>query len=222
VPDRELVNICFHGVGTPERELEPGEARYWVASEQFQSILEEIAGWPAVRISFDDGNASDLEIGLDALRQRNLRATFFVLAGRLGAPGSLDDDSVRELHEAGMTIGTHGMDHKPWRDMDAVTSRRELVEARQHLSDLIGVSIDDVALPLGRYDRRLLSDLRRLRYTAVYTSDRRPARLGSWLQPRFSVRDADNAQTLRACVADSRSPYRRARLETVGWVKRLR
>ena len=47
-----------------------------------------------MRISFDDGNASDLEIGLPALLERGLTATFFVLAGRLGRPGSLDADEV--------------------------------------------------------------------------------------------------------------------------------
>ena len=74
VADR-LLNICFHGIGTPGRALEPGEDRYWITSDEFHRILDEIATWPSTRISFDDGNASDLEIGLPALVERGLTAT---------------------------------------------------------------------------------------------------------------------------------------------------
>ena len=115
----DMLNICFHGIGTPRRELEPGESAYWVDTDRCLRILDEIATWPSVRISFDDANASDVQIGLPALIERSLDAQFFVLAGRLGAPGSLDVDDVRELVHHGMVIGTHGMSHRPWRGMNS-------------------------------------------------------------------------------------------------------
>ena len=30
-----IVNVCFHGIGTPDRELEPGEDKYWISTELF-------------------------------------------------------------------------------------------------------------------------------------------------------------------------------------------
>ena len=51
-----------------------------------------------MRLSFDDGNSSDVEIALPALRERGLPRRFFVVAGRLDRPGSLSRDDVRELH----------------------------------------------------------------------------------------------------------------------------
>ena len=107
------LNICFHGIGSPARDLEDGEAPYWVGRETFLRVLDEVATWPRVALSFDDGNASDIEIGLPALKDRGLQATFFVLAARLDQPGSLSRDAVRELHTAGMTMGSHGMDAPP-------------------------------------------------------------------------------------------------------------
>ena len=77
-------NICFHGIGTPKRELEPGEGRYWISVDAFLAMLDVLARRPGVRISFDDGNRSDFDVALDALRARGLSATFFVVAGRLG------------------------------------------------------------------------------------------------------------------------------------------
>jgi hypothetical protein len=137
--DDHVINVCFHGVGKPTRELEPGEAGYWISEDQFNRILDEVVTWPAVRLSFDDGNTSDLEIALPALLERGLRADFFALAGRLDMPGALDPDGVRELHRYGMRIGTHGMRHRSWRGMDADTSHDELVAARDALGQrLVG------------------------------------------------------------------------------------
>jgi peptidoglycan/xylan/chitin deacetylase (PgdA/CDA1 family) len=217
-----MLNICFHGIGTPRRSLSPGESRYWITSDEFHRILDEVASWPHVRISFDDGNLSDVEIGLDALVQRGLTATFFVLAGRLLVPGSLNESDIHELLRNHMTIGTHGMDHRPWRGMAHDVRNRELVEARCRIADVVGAPIDEAALPLGRYDRKLLADLRRLGYAAVHTSDRRAAHLGSWLQPRFSVRSDDTPQTMRESVLKPPPWPLRMKLEAKGVAKRLR
>ena len=217
-----VINVCFHGIGTPRRELEPGEDEYWVGTDTFLAILDELTTWPSVRLSFDDGNASDVEIGLPALVERGLPADFFVLAGRLGAPGSLDGRAVRRLREHGMTIGSHGMAHRPWRGLDPAARREEFVVARECLASAAGAEVDLAACPLGRYDRRVLADLRRLGYRRVYTSDRRPARSSAWLQPRYSVRHDDTPGSLRAGVLATPPLPRRVRLSTTGLVKRLR
>jgi peptidoglycan/xylan/chitin deacetylase (PgdA/CDA1 family) len=220
--DHRIINVCFHGIGTPGRDMEPGEDRYWITAELFHRVLDEVMTWPAVRISFDDGNASDVEIGLPALRQRRLHADFFVLAGRLGAAGSLDEDAVRELRCHGMGIGTHGMRHRSWRGMDPETRREELVTARERLAEVAGGGVDDAACPLGRYDRGLLAHLRGLGYRQVFTSDRRPARRDGWLQPRFSVRCDDTPRALRAAALEPAPLTYRIRSTAVGFVKRWR
>jgi peptidoglycan/xylan/chitin deacetylase (PgdA/CDA1 family) len=218
----ELLNVCFHGIGTPRRELEPGEDAYWIDTARFLGILDEIATWPSVQISFDDANASDAQIALPGLVERGLKAQFFLLAGRLGTQGSLGVDDVRELTARGMTIGSHGMFHRPWPKMSPAAREAELVEARRQIGAAAGVLVTDAACPLGRYDRQLLADLRRLGYRRVYTSDRRPARPDGWLQPRFSVRREDTPESLRAAMHTRPGLPLRARRNVVGLVKRLR
>jgi peptidoglycan/xylan/chitin deacetylase (PgdA/CDA1 family) len=222
VSPRFVHNICFHGIGTPKRELEPGEGRYWISVDAFLAMLDVLVARPRVGISFDDGNASDLDIALDALRARGLSATFFVVAGRLGAPGSLGAEGLRELDRAGMTIGTHGMEHRPWRGLAAADLERELVAARARIADAIGRPVDEAALPLGAYDRRVLGALRRLGYTRVHTSDRRVARVEEWLQPRFSVVDTDTAETLETDMLATPSRARAVWDQARERVKRLR
>jgi peptidoglycan/xylan/chitin deacetylase (PgdA/CDA1 family) len=214
-------NICFHGIGTPRRELEPGEDAYWIDADRYLRILDEIAAWSSVRISFDDANASDVQIGLPALVERGLTAQFFVLAGRLGAPGSLASGDVRQLASEGMTIGTHGMSHISWRGMDQATRTAELVDARQQIEEAADSVVTEAACPMGQYDRRVLSDLRHLNYRRVYTSDRQVARQDAWLQPRFSVRRDDSPESLRAALS-SPSLGHRTRNSVVGLIKRWR
>ena len=214
--------ICFHGIGTPGREIEPGEARYWIAADAFLGMLDVLVACPAVRISFDDGNASDVEVAFEALRKRRLTASFFVLAGRLGSAGSLDAEALRELDRAGMTVGTHGMDHRPWPGLSARDRECELVEARAHIADAVGHAVDEAAVPLGAYDRRLLTELRRLGYRKVHTSDGRAARAGAWLQPRISVVSTDTPDSLKQQLLETPSRGKLAWLAAKGRIKRLR
>lgn len=216
-----IVNLCFHGIGSSIREREKGESGYWVTESTFLGILDVVAGNPRVRLSFDDGNRSDVEIALPALRERGLHASFFALAGRLDESASLSPADLRTLRAAGMTIGSHGWNHVPWRRLGEPEARRELVDARAALAEASGGAIDDAALPLGRYDRRLLRRLARLGYRTVYTSDRFPARTATWLQSRYSATAADSAESVRSLL--TRPPgVSELRVLASSAVKRLR
>jgi peptidoglycan/xylan/chitin deacetylase (PgdA/CDA1 family) len=181
------INLTFHGIGTPERPLEPGEERFWLDLDRFESVLDSVVGRSDVGITFDDGNVSDVEHALPQLRRRSLTATFFVVAGRVGAPGFLDQGGVRALAEAGMGIGCHGMRHRPWRGLDDRALWDEVVEARRQLEEVVGRPVIEAACPFGAYDRRVLRFLRTHGYRRAYTSDRGTAEVGDWIQARNTV-----------------------------------
>lgn len=215
------INVCFHGIGTCTTEREPGESRYWMARETFLEVLDAVQELSYVRLSFDDGNKSDLEIALPALRDRGLTATFFALAGRLEDPVSLSAADLRELRAAGMTVGSHGWHHVPWRGLTDVEARRELVDAREALEEASGAPVTTAALPLGRYDRATLRRLRQAGYQSVFTSDRFPARDSSWLQARYSVTSDDAAMSVHN-IARRRPGRLEARNLLASSIKRLR
>ncbi|WP_205244993.1 polysaccharide deacetylase family protein [Diaminobutyricibacter tongyongensis] len=215
------INICFHGIGDSSREREAGGERYWIERDVFLAVLDEVRERPDVRLSFDDGNVSDIETGLPALVERGLHATFFPIAGRLEESHSLNPSDLRALRAAGMEIGTHGWAHVPWRGLNTQEQQRELVDAREALAEASGGRIDDAALPLGRYDRRLLAQLRHREYRTVFSSDRYPARSSAWLQPRYSLTAADTVATVRHLITD-RARLADLRSRTRSAVKRLR
>jgi peptidoglycan/xylan/chitin deacetylase (PgdA/CDA1 family) len=222
VSPSELVNICVHGIGKPGRPLEPGEHDYWVDEPQFVDILDAVATVDGVRLSFDDGNRSDVDVALAALVDRDLQATFYIIAGRLEQPGSLGAADLRTLLDSGMTIGSHGMNHVPWRALPPEIMRDELLTARRVIEEAGECRVEVASLPLGRYDRGVLRELRRTGYAQVSTSDRRLAQEGAWLQHRFSLHVRDTPESVLAAVAAARRRPKRLRRAAVGVVKRWR
>ncbi|MEU0571008.1 polysaccharide deacetylase family protein [Nonomuraea sp. NPDC005983] len=187
-----IVNLTVHGIGETTRQLDPGEDATWVSVAQFEQVLDAVAGRPGIRITFDDGNASDVEIALPRLLERGLTAEFFVLAGLLGKPGRLTRDGVRELAKAGMPVGSHGWAHRDWRRIDERAAVQELADAHRVIADLTGQPVSRVAIPFGSYDRRVLRRLRHAGVTRAYTSDSGRADPDAWLQARNSlVHDLD-------------------------------
>jgi peptidoglycan/xylan/chitin deacetylase (PgdA/CDA1 family) len=192
-----------------------------VSEALFLRLVDRLAGEPAVELSFDDGNRSDVATALPALVERGLTGRFFPLAGRLRTRGSLDPADLRALVAAGMTLGSHGMDHIPWRRLDAATRHREFTVAREALAEAAGAAISEVALPFGQYDRATLLGLRRRGYRHAFSSDRLRVDPTLWFQPRFSVHQGDTVDTV---VGHLRRTSRRQELLTrakIG-VKRLR
>ncbi len=224
---RWSINVTVHGIGRPARPLDDGEDEIWISVEQFEGLLDAAVGRPDVTVTFDDGNLSDLEIGLPRLLERGLRGRFFVPAGLLGEPGRLDAADVRELVGAGMVVGSHGWAHRDWRALDweppgAKEVEEEMVDARRHLARLTGSDVSEVAVPFGSYDRHVMRTLRRTGVTRMYTSDGGWARRGAWLQARTSIRADDGPDWPQRVMVDRPSLGERARARVVGLAKRLR
>lgn len=217
-----IVGICFHGVGTPSASLDREAQEYYVSEDLFHAVLDEVARRPWVQLTFDDGYASDVDVALPALLDRGLTATFFPLAGMLGQPGYLSSDGVRELAAAGMTVGSHGMRHQSWRGLDPESAHQEFTVARSLIGTAAQAPVAAAACPFGSYDRTVLSALRRHGYTQVFTSDRRRARAGAWLQPRYSIKQGDTAGSVRADILAPRPVTERLRCAAAARVKAWR
>jgi peptidoglycan/xylan/chitin deacetylase (PgdA/CDA1 family) len=218
----EVINLTVHGIGPTSRELDPGEDMTWVGAEQFEQMLDAVVGRQDVRITFDDGNASDVEIALPRLLERGLTGEFYVLAGRLGEPGRLTPDGVRELVRAGMVVGSHGWAHRDWRQINSEEAAQEITGANRLLSELTGKIVSRVAIPFGSYDRHVLRRLREAGMARAYTSDGGPARAESWLQARNSLRHDFDAGWIRRILDGRPSLQTRARRFTARAVKRTR
>ena len=173
---RELV-LTLHGLGEPHAAVDEQERQYWWSVSAFVRLLDSIGDrLPStnlkISITFDDGNASDALLALPELAKRNLKASFFVCAGRIGTKHYLDKSMIADLIKSGMHIGSHGMYHRDWCTLSASELGEEISGARRRLQDVSGTSIEIVAIPFGSYNRRVLMRLKQEPWTCIYTSDR--------------------------------------------------
>eukprot|EP00439_Symbiodinium_sp_Y106_P087069 s1_g39.t1 len=187
---QDMIVFNFHGLGTPHKEVPDDERPYWCDRDLYLSLLDTIkgleqeAGIP-IRITFDDGNRSDLDIATPALSERGMTAEFFICSGRIGQEAYLSADDLAEMERCGMKIGSHGIDHLDLRRLDAVSLAEEAEGSRGAIDACLAQPIDSFAIPFGSYDRRVLKSLRG--YHRVYNSDQLHARNGGqWLIPRIS------------------------------------
>jgi peptidoglycan/xylan/chitin deacetylase (PgdA/CDA1 family) len=217
-----VVNVTVHGIGPAGRELAPDEHRTWIGIGQFEQMLDAAVERDDVRITFDDGNASDVDIALPRLLERGLTAEFFVLAGLLGQPGRLDTDGIRELVRAGMSIGSHGWAHRDWRRLDASEAAEEIDQAGRILRRLTGQRVSAVAIPYGSYDKCVLDRLRQAKVERAYTSDGGRARTHWWLQPRNTLRHDLDAAGIKYVLNGATPLASRPRRLAARTVKRYR
>jgi peptidoglycan/xylan/chitin deacetylase (PgdA/CDA1 family) len=219
MPDH-AIGVLFHGIGTPGRALEPGEAPYWISVETFEDVLDRVAASrlrERIQLSFDDGNASDHDIALPRLLQRGLTADFFVLAGRIDTPGSLSAAQIRAMAAAGMGIGSHGVAHLDWRSLSDAELEAEAAGSRDLIGQVLGRPVTTAGIPFGSYDDRVLTALRRAGYEAVYSSDRGLMDPTAFLRPRNSVRAGLRPRQITALVEGRLSLPRRIYRSVAFW-----
>lgn len=186
--------LTFHGIGDPVVPLAPGEGRYFISADTYRRTIAALDALEAVHgvrlpVTFDDGNLSDYSVGLPALVDAGRNAQFFVLAGRIGKPGYLSGDQMREMTTAGMKIGSHGWDHVDWRNLDAAGRQREWHDAPRRIEDETGTPVTQAAIPFGAFDRQVLQRLKAAGYGRVFSSGGGFSFDSAWFCPRLSATD---------------------------------
>jgi peptidoglycan/xylan/chitin deacetylase (PgdA/CDA1 family) len=218
--------LDIHGNGAKPVWVDADEDFYWCDEiATFAGILDAIpeatkATGLEIELTFDDGNASDSTIAAPALAKRGLSASFFVCAGRIGQLGYLDGPAMWDMMEAGMKIGSHGWSHIDWRKADDVTLDQEVNGARRKIEDIIGRKVDNVAIPFGSYDRRVMNMLGA--FDRIYTSDTGLVPVSGRIFPRWSYQKDWRADTLIRLAAISGGKVFIAQRALKMAIKRLR
>jgi peptidoglycan/xylan/chitin deacetylase (PgdA/CDA1 family) len=185
----DCVFLMYHELelsGRPLCQSAPGYRRYVLSNDSFRRQMQwikesgyrglsvgEALQYPSGRsvcITFDDGCETDLIAAAPILRDFGFRATFYLTAGFVGTPGYLKVEQVRELDAAGFEIGCHSMTHPYLSDLDEAGLKREIMDAKLHVEQIVGHPIEHFSLPGGRYDSRTLDMARRAGFRTVATS----------------------------------------------------
>ncbi len=139
-------------------------------------------------LAFDDGGESDFRLAFPRLLEAGLSAVFFINTARVGAPGCLSWNQIREMRRAGMSFQSHGHDHVALTRLDAAELDAQLRRSRQCLEDRLGEAVEFLAAPYGCWNQRVQAAALRAGYRALCTSQAGLAQPGSALLPRNAVR----------------------------------
>jgi peptidoglycan/xylan/chitin deacetylase (PgdA/CDA1 family) len=224
----KAVVLMYHRIGeVPLPDREPQEEMYAVAPGTFEAHLEllthsrcSVVGPTAIAagllegaalptrptlLTFDDGNATDHSHVLPALLRRGLRAIFFITPTRIGKPGFMSWDEVRELARAGMAVGAHGLEHSALSDLSEPELKRQLQETRRLIEANLGRAPETMSLPGGAGGRREVEAARAAGFRLVMGSvPRRASAVAPGVAvPRFAVRRGDSLDRLRSLVEQS-------------------
>jgi peptidoglycan/xylan/chitin deacetylase (PgdA/CDA1 family) len=130
-----------------------------------------------VVLTFDDGYRGVKERALPALQARGFAATVFVVADRVGGvndwdgetPGEplLSADEIRELHGAGIEIGSHGATHRALTRLDDADLTREVAGSRETLERITGAPVMSFCYPYGDFDDRVVETVHAAGYRAA-------------------------------------------------------
>lgn len=187
---RQIV-MGFHGIGIPPGRIPAEERPYWMAEETFVSFMAHASATAnalgvGLHATFDDGNRSDLEIAAPILVKYGIPASFFPCTGRLTTAGYLSAEDIRRLFEMGFEVGSHGIDHVRWTQLDRGALDLEINGSKRVLEDILGTRIQAVAIPFGSYSRNVLAALKVAGYKSVYTCDPGFAYPGQWRLRRWN------------------------------------
>ena len=180
----------YHSIGNLDNN-EVGAELYCVSIEKFREQMEYLSGRVPLQyirvsplrgqtlqigkdspcITFDDGLLDNYTSAYPILREFGLKAYFFILAGKLGMRRYMTWEQIKELSEAGMIIGSHGMTHRILTELSDRDLDYELKESKAILEKRLDRVIEYLSLPKGHYNQRVINKIKEAGYKAVFTSN---------------------------------------------------
>jgi peptidoglycan/xylan/chitin deacetylase (PgdA/CDA1 family) len=172
-----------------------------------------------VAITFDDAFDDFLEFAFPVLEQFSVPATLFVPTGFIGRSNEWDfpyaqcsqkrimsGEELQELHQAGLVdFGSHTVDHRQMSELRVEEMRRQAVDSKHSLEDLLSTPVDMLAYPYGQLDdfsplcKEILSEVGYRLAVTTHWGTRHSAKDLLCLR-RISFREADDEATIQAKV----------------------
>jgi len=185
--------------------------------DHLQVFSDQLHAGHAAQITFDDGEQSQMEVAGPLLHESGIKATYFVTPGLIGtAHKFLGWDQLAQLKSAGHSVQSHGWSHKFLTTCDDCELEHELKMSKQSLEDQLGAPVEEMSIPGGRWDTRVLRACADAGYQRVYVSEPWIAAemCGVEVLGRFMVRNTTSIEQLKKVVRGDRATLRKMRMRS--------
>jgi peptidoglycan/xylan/chitin deacetylase (PgdA/CDA1 family) len=167
------------------------------------STMEQGAPLPAraICITFDDGKVSDYDIAFPVLMGLGMTGTFFVVTQRVGQPGYVTWEQLKEMASHGMSIQSHSLTHPFLSQCHPTQVSDEFAGSKAVIEDKLERPVTCFALPGGDWNLVHRAIAQTCGYRAVCTSDPGVnADLDLWRLERFAVCRGDSISRFTSLV----------------------
>lgn len=210
--------LAYHEV-MPESDY-----AYCVTSRSFAqhlALFDSVAKYGGlklpVQITFDDGERSQYLNAAPLLAEHGIPATYFVTPGLTGTAAKfLGWDELRALQNAGHSIQSHGWSHKFLTFCSDAELAHELLASRKLLEEKLGAVVEEVSVPGGRWNWRVIKACADAGYRRVYVSDPWVTEnmFGIQVMGRFMVRRSTTAAELHKMIQQDWYALRKLRVRS--------
>lgn len=187
-----MIVLMYHGIKSKNAlgpsQREEGAEFYDVQADDFYAQMRWLkdSGHEAL-ITFDDGEMNNYQLALPILKELGLTALFFVIVKRVGKDGYMGWPQLKEMVEAGMVVGSHGLSHEILTNLMDSQMEEELRASKNIIGLNLNVPVEDFSVPRGFCNDKIIQKAYDLGYKRVFISQR-PRRLKSTCIPRIAVK----------------------------------
>lgn len=147
-----------------------------------------------VVIQFDDGYEDNYINAFPILKENGIPAMVFLVSDKIGSPGFLTWDEMKEMEKYNFMAGSHTRHHPYLPHLSVEQTKEEVIGSKKIIEEHLGHPIDYFAYPAGGFtieDKKILKDAG---YKAAATTNRGKDRLNHDLfeLKRIRMNDGDN------------------------------
>ncbi len=125
-----------------------------------------------IAITFDDGFENNYKDAYPVLKKYGIPAAIFIIVNRVGAPGFLTWDEIKEMSDSGIiTIGSHTRTHFWLLGSDPRFLADEVVNSKKILEDKLGKKVNIFCYPMGAFDAQSKKAVEDAGYTCAVSTN---------------------------------------------------
>jgi peptidoglycan/xylan/chitin deacetylase (PgdA/CDA1 family) len=175
-----------------------------ISMANYADFLEKGTALPdkPVILTFDDGYADAYTTVYPLLKAYHLTGTFYIITGKVGQPGYLTWDQIKEMAANGMEIGAHTITHPYLTKLHLLSAFWQIWGSRLDLERHLGKPVTTFAYPYNDHNRvtNLLARLAGYSTACIVDFHTGDSERDYFTMPRYSVTSGESINVFRLVV----------------------
>ena len=147
-------------------------------------VLEDILSKNSdinISVTFDDGYENIYKYAQPLLNKSTIKdKKVFIITDYIGKKNEwdfsfhfnrynhLNKDQIRKLYADGWEIGSHGLSHKSFMEMNKNDAKNEIVSSKKNIEDIIGEEVKSIAPPFSAINQDIYDICAEAGYNSIY------------------------------------------------------